>query len=110
MKTLNVCLITNDGDELETFPLEKITVAEAWDEAPSGNTQVTEYMADLLAELVTLLRERQAAPGRGLSWLKLALGEAVLTANEQEGDVVVHIIVQPLTEGEEDEFDDPADY
>jgi hypothetical protein len=105
MKTLNVRLISNDGDELETFPLEKITVAEEWDEAPSGNTQVTEYMADLLAELVSLLRERQAAPWRGLSWLKLALGEAVLTAHEHDGDVVLQIIVRPLTEGEEDEFD-----
>ena len=109
MKTLNVCLLTQSGDELETFPLEQITVAEEWDEAPSGNTQVTEYMTSLVAELLSLLRQRQAAACRGLSWLKLALGEAVLTANEHDGDVLLHITVRPLTEGEEDEFDDATD-
>ena len=106
MKTLNVRLISNDGDELDTFPLEKITVAEEWDEAPSGNTEVTEYMADLLAELLSLLRERQAAPHRGRTWLKLVLGEALLTAHEQEGDIVIEIIVRPLGEGENDGLDE----
>jgi hypothetical protein len=100
MKTLKVRLVSIDGDELESFPLEKITVAEEWDEAPSGNDEVAEYMADLLAELVTLLRERQAVACQGLAWLKLALGEAVLTASACEGDVVVEIIVRPLAQGE----------
>ena len=100
MKTLNVRLLTKNGEELETFPLETITVAEEWDEAPSGNTEVNEHMAALEAELLSLLRERQAAPWRGLMWLKLALGDAILTASSCEGDVVLEIIVRTLAEGE----------
>lgn len=100
MKPFNVRLLSKNGEELETFPLEGITVAEEWDEVPSGNTQVAEYMAAVEADVRERLRERRAAPLWGLTWLRLALGEALLTAPTCTGDVVLEIIVQPLAEGE----------
>jgi hypothetical protein len=57
--------------------------------------------------VLALLQERQAAPSHGCIWLKLALGEALLTADETPGEaVVIDVTVRPLTPGEDDGFDD----
>jgi len=111
MRTLNLQLFTDEGDELERIRMDDFPIAEAEWEAPPEQTheEIAEHARALFAASVTLLRERGGAPLRGLMWLQLALGEAILTAAEQEGDVVVDIVVRPLTEGEDDAPCDPDD-
>jgi hypothetical protein len=106
MKAIEMRLYTQSGDEIDAVPLEGFAVSDDQEESPGGNNQeIIERVSALYDTVVTLLRERQAAPGRGRTWLKIALGEALLSADEHDGDVVLQIIVRPLTEGEEDEFD-----
>jgi hypothetical protein len=110
MKSIEMRLYTQSGDEIDAVPLEGFAVSEDGEELLGGNNQeIIERVSALYDTVVTLLQERQAEPGRGRTWLKIALGEALLTADEHDGDVVLQIIVQPLTEGEEDEFDDSTD-
>ena len=110
MKPFELRLLTQSGDEIDAVPVEGFAVSEDGEESLGGNNQeIIERVSALYDTVVTLLRERQAEPGRGRTWLKIALGEALLTADEQEGDVLLQIIVRPITEGEEDEFDDSTD-
>jgi len=107
MKSIELHLHTRSGDQLDAIALEGFGIAQDWDESPGGNNQeIIERVSALYETMVTLLRERQAAPERGRTCLKFALGEALLTAHEQEGDVVIDIIVRPLGEGENDGLDE----
>jgi len=109
MKSLKAVFVTEEGDELESIAVDGFVIAEAWDDAPLGESEenIIERVEALYQSLLRLLRERQAAPRQGQMWLKLALGEALLTANEVEGDdVFVEIPVCPLDEGEDYGFDE----
>jgi hypothetical protein len=111
MKSLHLRLVTEEGDELDSIAVDEFVIAEAWDEFPPGESEedIIERVDALYRSLLRLLRERQAAPRRGFMWLKLALGEALLTADETPGDdMVVEVTVRPLAEGEDDEFDESA--
>jgi hypothetical protein len=105
MRTLQLRLLTSVGDELETIPVDEFTIAEEPEEIALDdgldNQAIVERVEELYTSVLTLLSARQAAPGRGRTWLKLALGEALLTAGEQEGDLVLQIVVRLLEEGEE---------
>jgi hypothetical protein len=106
MKSIELRLYTQSGDEIESVPLEGFGIVEEWEEPPAGtNQEILEKISALFDTLVSLLRERQAAPIRGHTWLKLTLGEALFTADEYPGDVVIAVPVCPLEEGKEDEYD-----
>ena len=108
MKDMELSLMTQNGDHLESLPVNGFAIAEHWEEAPGGtNQEIIERIRALYETVVMLLRERQAVPRQGHTWLKLALGEALLTADELPGDVVLEVIVRPLAEGEDDGFSDP---
>ena len=109
MKCLHLVLQTEDGDELEAIAVDEFVIAEASDESSLEECEedIIERVNALYKSLLLLLRERGAAPRKGRMWLKLALGEALLTAGEVEGDAVfVEVPVCPLSEGEDDEFDE----
>jgi hypothetical protein len=109
MKSLNLRLVDASGDELEFLPVEQFVIAEAWDDIPQADSEdsILDRVEGLYSSLLTLLRERQASPSHGLVWLKITLGEALLSANEMPGEeVVIDVPVSPLTLGEEDEFDE----
>ena len=107
MKSLYLRLMSQAGDELDTIAVDEFAIAEEGEEAPAETSQeIIERVAALYTSVLALLRERQAAPTRGRTWCKLALGEALLTADQRDGDVVVEVIVRPLEEGEGDERDD----
>jgi hypothetical protein len=108
MKPLRVDITAENGDLFESLPLDGFAIAEGREEAPAGTNQdIIERIRDLYDTVVMLLRERQAVPRHGYTWLKLALGEALLTADEQPDDVVLEVIVRSLVEGEDDGFSDP---
>ena len=101
MKALQICLMSTDGDELEAIVMDEFTIAEEPVEGfDEDNQEILERLDDLYTSLLTLMRERQAHPRRGLMWLKLALGDALLTADQQDGDVILPVTVRPLQEGE----------
>jgi hypothetical protein len=101
MRALQIHLMNRDGDVLESFVVDEFTIAEEPAEVfDADNQEILERLDDLYTSLLTLIRERQAYPRRGLMWLKLALGDALLTADQQEGDVVLPVTVRPLHEGE----------
>jgi hypothetical protein len=103
MKALELRLVSEAGEELETIDLEAFAIAEeADDDPPADNQEILERVAALYASVVDLLAERQVTPKRGLTWLKLTLGKPLLTADQQDGDVVIEVIVRPLGEGEDD--------
>jgi hypothetical protein len=109
MKTLHLRLLTEEGDELDSITVEEFVIAEAWEEAPPEESEedIIARVDSLYQRLLRLLRERQSAPSQGRMWLKLALGEALLTAGEVEGDeVFVEVPVCPLAEGEDGGFDE----
>ena len=109
MKTLQFRLVTQEGDELESITIDEFVIAEAWEEAPAEESEedIIARVDALYQRLLWLLRERQSAPSQGRMWLKLALGEALLTAGEVEGDeVFVEVPVCPLAEGEDDGVDE----
>jgi hypothetical protein len=101
MRALQIRLMSKDGDVLESIVMDEFTIteepAEVFDEV---NEEIIERVDALYTSLLTLMRERQAYPRQGQMWLKLALGDALLTADQQEGDVVLPVIVRPLQEGE----------
>jgi hypothetical protein len=106
MKPIELRLYTQSGDEIESVQLEEFSIAEERDEATGGsNQEILERVSALYDALVTLLWERQAAPIRGNTWLKLILGEALITADEYEGGVVIAVPVRTI-EGEDDGLDD----
>jgi hypothetical protein len=101
MRALQLCLMNNHGDELETFILDEFTISEepvAF--SAEDNEVILERVDALYTSVLDLMQERQAHPIQGLMWLKLALGDALLTAGQQEGDVVLPVTVRPLREGE----------
>jgi hypothetical protein len=106
MRTLQLRLLTSVGDELETIPVEEFTIAEEPEEIALDdgldNQAIVERVEELYTSVLTLLSARQAAPGRGRTWLKLALGEALLTAGESEGDIILQVIVRSVEEGVDD--------
>jgi hypothetical protein len=107
MKTLRMCLFSTDGEEIECIALEEFAITEAWDEYEEADDHtIIERVDTLYRSLLRLLRERGAAPSRGRMWLKLALGEALLTADERPEDIELKVIVQPLSEEDEDGFDE----
>jgi hypothetical protein len=104
MKSIELRLLTQSGDHIELIPLEEFAIAEQWDELPGGtNQEIIGQVSALYDTLLSLLRERQAAPGQGYTGLKIVLGEALLSANEIHGDMVLEIIVTPLAEEEDDD-------
>ena len=110
MKTLTMRLVTIEGDELECVPVEEFAIAEAWQETEEADGEsITKRVDALYHSLLTLLRERQAAPRQGTMWLKLALGKAILTADESPEDIVLKVMVEPLRNEEEEENDEHDD-
>lgn len=111
MKSLYLRLLTTDGDELDSIAVDEFAIAEEWDEDFPTQPQedIIARVDALFTSLLTLLQERQAAPSRGRTWLKLALGEALLTADCLPEDIVLEVTVRPLGEGEDDEFKDEAE-
>ena len=106
MRELSIQLVSLEGTELDCVTLDEFGIAEPWDDAPAvDNDTLIERVEALFASVLTLLRERQAAPHGGVLFLKLALGEALLTADESEGDVVLQVKVAAGSE-EEEENDD----
>jgi hypothetical protein len=104
MKAMHVRLLSQEHDELDTIALDEFAIAEDPEDAPyTGNEEILERVAALYAHVLALLSERQAAPLRGRTWLKLALGEALLTTDQRGGDVVIEVIVRPLKEEEDDD-------
>ena len=107
MKELRMCLFTTDGEEVECIPVEEFAIAQEWDEYPEADSHTIIARIDALyRSLLALLRERGAAPCQGHMWLKLALGEALLNADESPADIELKVTVQPLSEEEEDGFDE----
>jgi hypothetical protein len=103
MKALQLRLRSEAGDELDTIDLDAFAIAEEPDDVPlADNEEILERVAALYESVVGLLSERQVAPKRGLTWLKLALGKPLLTADHTDGDVVIEVIVRPRREGEDD--------
>jgi hypothetical protein len=107
MKELSIQLVTLEGNEIDCITLDEFGIAESWDDAPSlDNDTIIERVEALFDSVLTHLRERQAAPHGGVLWLKLALGEALLTADESEGDIVLQVKVESMSEDEEENSDD----
>jgi hypothetical protein len=106
MKSLHLCLMSQAGDELETIAVDDFAIAaepaEIDSEYGQDNQEIIERVAALYRSVLALLSQRQAAPMRGITWLKLALGQALLTADQRDGDVLLEVIVRPLREGEDD--------
>jgi hypothetical protein len=103
MKAVELRLLSEGGEELETIELEAFAIAsEPEDDPPADNEEILTRVAALYESVISLLLERQVAPKRGRTWLKLALGKPLLTADQQDGDVVIEVIVRPLREGEDD--------
>jgi hypothetical protein len=111
MRTLNLRLLTSFGDELETIPVDEFTITEEPEELDLeeslDNQAMVERVEELYASVLTLLAERQATPKRGRTWLKLALGEALLTAGQSAGDIVLQVMVRPHEEEEIDAIPAP---
>ena len=110
MKEFNLQLISLEGREIDCITLDRFGIAEPLDDAPAmDNEMINESMEDLFETVLTLLRERQASPHGGVLFLKLALGEAVLTADESDGDVVLQVKVVSVSdeegEGNTDDFE-----
>jgi hypothetical protein len=100
MKALHLHLMSQEGDLLETIMVNEFAISEeAFEFSAEDNEEILERVAALYSSVVDLMQERQAHPRRGLMWLKLALGDALLTADQQEGDVVIPVTVRPLQEG-----------
>lgn len=101
MRALHLHLMSQDGDLLESVMVDEFAISDE-PEAFTGedNEEILKRIAALFSSVLDLMEERQAHPGRGLMWLKLALGDALLTADQQEGDVVLPVTVRPLQEGE----------
>jgi hypothetical protein len=92
--------MNSHGDELESLILDEFAISEepvAF--STEDNEAILERVDALYTSVLDLMRERQAHPTQGLMWLKLALGDALLTADQQEGDVVMPVTVRPLREG-----------
>jgi hypothetical protein len=107
MKELSIQLVTLEGNEIDCITLDEFGIAEPWDDSPAlDNDTIIERVEALYGNVLTHLREREAAPHGGLLWLKLALGEALLTADESEGDIVLQVMVESMSEEEEDNGDD----
>jgi hypothetical protein len=103
MKVLNIQLVTLTGEEIDCVALDEFGIAEPWDEAEDSDTQtIIERVEALFESVLALLREHQAAPQEGVLQLRLALGEVLLTADDLEGDVVLPVMVTPVSEEEED--------
>jgi hypothetical protein len=110
MRSINLRPRTRNGDQLEDIPVEGYSIPEEGDEAPGvTNQEIVEQISALYESVVSHLRERQAVPERGHTWLMIALGEALLTADDVPGDVVLEVIVRPLAEGENNEFTQPPE-
>ena len=105
MKELSIQLVSLEGTELDCVTLDEFGIAEPWDDSPAvDNDTLIERVEALFASVLTLLRERQATPHGGVLFLKLALGEALLTADESEGDVVLQVkVASGSEEGEEND-------
>jgi len=105
MRDLSIQFVSLEGTELDCVTLDEFGLAEPWDDSPAvDNDTLIERVEALFDSVLTLLRERQAAPHGGVLFLKLALGEALLTADESEGDVVLQVKVAFVSEeGEENE-------
>jgi hypothetical protein len=104
MKSIELRLLTPSGDHIESIPLEGFAIAEEGDELPGGtNREIIAQVSALYDTLLSLIRERKAAPGQGCTDLKIVLGEALLSANEIDGNVVLEIIVSPLAEEGDDD-------
>jgi hypothetical protein len=103
MRSFKLRPITRNGERLEDIPVEGFGIPEESDESPgSTNQEIIEQVNALYESVVGHLQECQAAPVRGHIWLKITLGEALLTADEQASEVVViEVIVRPLVEGED---------
>jgi hypothetical protein len=112
MKDLSLQLVSLEGMEIDCITLDKFGIAEPWDDAPAlDNETIMERVEALFESVLTLLRERQAAPHGGVLFLKLALGEALLTADESEGDVVLQVKVDSVDgDSEEENADDAEDF
>jgi hypothetical protein len=107
MKVLNIQLVSLEGDEIDCVALDEFGIAEPWDEPEDSDTQtVIERVEAMFESVLALLRERQAAPHEGVLRLKLALGEVLLTADEQEGDVVLPVRVAAMSGDDEEDIDD----
>jgi hypothetical protein len=101
MKALQILLRNQEGDELAAITLDEFTIADDPAEVSDEvNEEILERVDALYTSLLTLLRESQAFPCQGAMWLKLALGDTLITADQQEGDVVLPVTVRPLEEGE----------
>ena len=111
MKTMSIRLTNEVGDELDTIEVDNFTIAdepqEIYSEYVPDNQEIIERVEDLYTSVLTLLSERQAVPRQGRTWLKLALGEAVLTADQKDGDIVLQIVVRPFEAGEDDAIPAP---
>jgi hypothetical protein len=106
MKELSLQLVSLEGTEIDCVTLDEFGLAEPWDDAPAmDNETIIERVEALFETVLTLLRERQASPHGGVLFLKLALGEALLTADESEGDVVLQVKVETMNEEEGEEND-----
>jgi hypothetical protein len=110
MKALTIQLVTPTGDTVDDVTLDEFGIAEPWDEeeesTPSDATTIIERVEALFESVLALLRDREAALHEGVLWLKLALGEALLTADESEGDVVLQVMVTPTREDRQEDIDD----
>jgi hypothetical protein len=107
MKDFRMCLFSTDGEEIECIALDEFAIAQEGDAYPEADSHTVIARVDALyRSLLLLLRERGAAPCQGHMWLKLALGEALLTADESPADIELKVIVQPLSEEDEDGFDE----
>jgi hypothetical protein len=101
MRAMEIYLMSTDGDVLEAVVMDEFAISEEPVEFSSeDNEAILERVDALYFSVLDLMRERQAHPSQGLMWLKLALGDALLTADQQEGDVVLTVTIRPLREGE----------
>jgi hypothetical protein len=104
MQSIELRLLTPSGDHIESIPLEGYAIAEEPHESPGGtNQEIIAQVSALYDTLLSLLRERRAEPGQGYTGLKIVLGEALLSANEIDGDLVLEVIVTPLSQEEDDD-------
>jgi hypothetical protein len=106
MKDLSIQLVSLEGTELDCITLDEFGIAEPCDDAPEmDNEMIIERVEALFETVLTILRDRQAAPHGGVLFLKLALGEALLTADESDGDVLLQVKVASVSEEGEEEND-----
>jgi hypothetical protein len=107
MKELSIQLVSLEGTELDCITLDEFGIAEPWDDSPAvDNDTLIERVGALFESVLALLRDREASLHEGVLWLKLALGEALLTADEVDGDVVLQVMVTPTRKDGQEDIDD----